>query len=129
MILTDCTHLPFPSSLALLTSIDTLRYSCTRWPAVLISLSLVLVPRPPAPEGWDKDINLNINTSRTATISMINTTQYSNPFYFLSCVISLPDTVVSVSTFGLPCLCPSPSPPAPEGWDKDLNDTTQGCIT
>ena len=93
---------------------------------------------PPAPEGWDKDINT------TNTTNLGNTLTTPGIIYFLPVFISLLTPVLLITVllvllylYFLQLVCIAPRPPAPEGWDKDINTitfltistiyTTSGC--
>ena len=78
-------------------------------------------PSPPAPEGWDKD--LTSITTRNTNHHLHTNHPRSHPSHhplvqhnlFTFAVISVTNHAHSLAT-----RCAVLSPPAPEGWDKDI---------
>ena len=77
-------------------------------------------PSPPAPEGWSREILIPVGLS-SSPVGWIDTTRYLRaslvPLACTQCDYSSSCCYV----LSLCSLAACPSPPAPEGWDKDIN--------
>ena len=102
--------------------------------AALLACSRLACPRPspPAPEGWDKDINLNNITQHGKLHHHQDYHQYLETSAVFMCInlISLLHHLLLLLHSLFPMVVfllvlvlglSRPSPPAPEGWDKDIN--------
>ena len=88
---------------------------------------LVSRPSPPAPEGWERDTptTRGLHTVHINQIlpGMVMLTSYSCCAYELLDVLLLFLVLLMAGWFGCP------SPPAPEGWDKDITQLHTSRIT
>ena len=86
--------------------------------------SLLACLAPPAPEGWDKDITQLQHTHTPLPSRRLLTLILLNTFSALLLFLSLSPSRTCLPLGYSRCLIrlgPRPSPPAPEGWDKDIN--------
>ena len=88
-------------------------YRC--WYSVWLSLSGTCRPRPspPAPGGWDKGLTAHTQVSYTTVPEVSRSTT----LVFLLGIVGIVNLILTRWYLSRHSSCPSP--PAPEGWDKD----------